>query len=138
MPPSTARPARTRVGGDGGSGYACASSSLGTGVCEAIRSCVSDADPCSGYYEANGQTFACGDVCDPSSLVACAQAVVDYCVATADGGGGSGWDGGDDDDDGGCTIASPHGRSYGATALLLLVMPGLAAMRRRRTPRAPP
>jgi hypothetical protein len=124
-------------GGDSGSGYACASSGIATGSCSTIESCVSEADPCSGYYEANGQRFVCGDICDESSLEACAQAAVDYCVGSGGGaGGGPGgatgydWDE-EDDDEAGCSIAPSRGAGTGGFPLALCLLLASGAVLRR-------
>ncbi len=117
-------------------GYLCAAENVPGADCGYIRFCVSEADSCDGYYEADSVTFDC-NACDASSLQACASDVVDYCVDSG-GGGGSGYD----DDDGSSDSGRNRSRNGGCStlpsspawpSLLLLSVLGIARRRFRRS-----
>ena len=89
-------------------GWTCSTAHEFGGSCSYVRFCLDEADPCRGYYEADGQQFSCSDACDASSIHACAQATADYCINAVAGGSEAdeGNDSGAADDAGGCTVAS--------------------------------
>lgn len=119
-------------------GYTCAVSDIPGADCSYIRFCISEADSCDGFYEADGVSFDC-NACSTSDLQSCANEVVDYCVDVGGGGGGGGSAGasGDDGGDGGSGGNRRRRRGCSSSpdapvlpSLLFLGILGLVARRR--------
>lgn len=112
-------------------GWYCSTASDIAGSCSYVRFCLNEADPCQGYYEADGQQFSCSDACDAGSIQSCAQATADYCVNAVPAGGDADGDSDSSDEDSGLCSVVPAGRGpEGWLTLGLLAALGIGARRR--------